>query len=122
MWRLDPRPAIDVSVKANPGLTTHQQCGAEGYTKVKPYKKPYVPAFEYGATHTLRAEIVGDELFAWIDGKMLWQGRLPDTARSIHGPAGLRSDNIKFDLVELAAPHSADAPREPSVCKREGGD
>ncbi len=120
MWRLDPRPAIDVSVKANPGKTTHQDCGADGYTKVKPYKKPYVPAFEYGATHTLRAEIVDDELFAWIDGKLLWQGRLPDAARSIHGPAGIRSDNIKFDLVELAAAQT-DAPRE-TACKREGSD
>jgi hypothetical protein len=118
MWRLDPRPALDVSVKANPGMTTHEQCGATGYTKVKPYKKPYVPAFEYGKTHTLRAEIVGDELFAWVDSKLLWQGRLPETARSIQGPAGLRSDNVKFDLVELAAPHGEGQ----SACKREGAD
>jgi hypothetical protein len=118
MWRLDPRPALDVSVKANPGMTAHEQCGANGYTKVKPYKKPYVPAFEFGQTHTLRAEIIGDELHAWVDGKLLWQGRLPDAARSIQGPAGLRSDNVKFDLVELAAPHGEGA----NACKREGGD
>jgi hypothetical protein len=118
MWRLDPRPALDVSVKANPGMTTHEQCGASGYTKVKPYKKPYVPAFEFGQTHTLRAEIIGDELYAWVDSKLLWQGRLPDAARSIQGPAGLRSDNVKFDLVELAAPHGEGQ----SACKREGGD
>jgi hypothetical protein len=118
MWRLDPRPALDVSVKANPGMTAHEQCGANGYTKVKPYKKPYVPAFEFGQTHTLRAEIIGDELHAWVDGKLLWQGRLPETARSIQGPAGLRSDNVKFDLVELAAPHGEGQ----SACKREGAD
>jgi hypothetical protein len=102
-------------------MTTHEQCGADGYAKVKPYKKPYVPAFEYGAPHTLRAEIVGDELYAWIDGKLLWHGRLPDAARAMRGPAGIRSDNIKFDLVELAAPHG-DAAREPAACKREGSD
>lgn len=118
MWRLDPRPAIDVSVKANPGLTTHEQCGANGYAKVKPYKKPYVEAYEVGSTHTLRAEIVGDELFVWVDSKLLWQGRLPDAARPIRGPAGVRSDNVRFDLVELAAPHGEGS----QVCKREGGD
>jgi hypothetical protein len=118
MWRLDPRPALDISVKANPGMTTHEQCGANGYTKVKPYKKAYVPAFELGQTHTLRAEIIGDELFAWVDGKLLWQGRLPDAARSIQGPAGLRSDNVKFDLVELAAPHGEGQ----TACKREGAE
>jgi hypothetical protein len=118
MWRLDPRPALDVSVKANPGMTAHEQCGANGYTKVKPYKKPYVPAFEYGQTHTLRAEIIGDELSAWVDDKLLWQGRLPDAARSFDGPAGLRSDNVTFDLVELAAPHG----QRHNTCKREGGD
>jgi hypothetical protein len=118
MWRLDPRPALDVSVKSNPGMTAHEQCGATGYTKVKPYKKPYVPAFEYGQTHTLRAEIIGDELSAWVDNKLLWQGRLPDAARSIHGPAGLRSDNVTFDLVELAAPHGDGH----NACKREPGD
>jgi hypothetical protein len=119
MWRLDPVPKLDISVKLNPGMRAHEQCGANGYTKIKPYKKTFVPAFEFGATHTLRAEIAGDELFAWIDGKLLWQGRLPDAARSINGPAGIRSDNVRFDLVELAAPHSAAAP---PACKRDGSD
>ena len=123
MWRLDPRPAIDVSIKVNPGMSTHEQCGANGYTKVRSRVKHYVPAYEYNTTHTLRAEIVGDELFAWIDGRLAFQGRLPDAARSLTGPAGLRSDNIAFDLVELAAPKQA-APVGGSklpTCKRDGG-
>jgi hypothetical protein len=119
MWRLDPQPKLDISVKLNPLKKTHEECGAEGYTKVKPHKKTFTPAFEYGKTHTLRAEIVGDELYAWIDDKLLWHGTLPETARTLKGPAGIRSDNVKFDLVSLAAPHHAgDAPE----CKREGGD
>lgn len=120
MWRLDPRPLLDVSVKANPLATTHEQCGAGGYTKVKPYRKTFVPAFTYGTTHTLRAEIVGDELFAWIDGTLLWQGRLPDAARAIAGPAGIRSDNVRFDLVALATQPGTPAATAPA-CKREGG-
>jgi hypothetical protein len=119
MWRLDPKPKLDVSVKFNVHEKTHEECGADGYTKVRPHKKSFVPAFEYGKTHTLRAEIVGDELFAWIDDQLLFQGTLPQTARMIRGPAGVRSDNIKFDLVALAAPKGeGSAP----ACKREGGD
>jgi len=121
MWRLDPTPKLDISVKLNLMKKTHEECGADGYVKVRPHKKQLVPAFEYGKTHTLRAEIVGDELYAWIDDQLLWQGTLPDTARSLSGPAGVRSDNVKFDLVTFSAPQSpqgADAP----ACKREGGD
>jgi len=119
MWRLDPRPMIDVSVKLNPGMKTHAECGANGYTKVKPYKKTFIPQFEYGKTHTLRAEIVDDDLYAWIDGKLLWQGRLPETARSLAGPAGIRSDNVALDIVELSTPtKEGDLP----ACKHELGD
>ncbi|HEY5946099.1 MAG TPA: hypothetical protein VIV40_11440 [Kofleriaceae bacterium] len=119
MWRLDPKPQLDISVKQNPLMKTHEECGATGYTKIKPHKKTFVPAFEYGKTHTLRAEIVADELYAWIDDKLLWQGTLPETARAIKGPAGMRSDNVKFDLVSLSAPKGeGTAP----ACKREGGE
>lgn len=107
MWRLDPRPKLDVSVKLNPLGHTHEQCGADGYTKLRPARKFRVPAFGVDSTHTLRAEIVRDELSAWIDGRMVWQGRLPPAARALRGPAGVRSDNVRFDLVELAAPQGA---------------
>ncbi len=119
MWRLDPKPKLDISVKINPLKKTHEECGADGYTKIRPRKKTFVPAFEYGKSHTLRAEIVGDDLYAWIDDKLLFQGTLPETARVIHGPAGLRSDNVKFDLVSFAAPKGQGTP---PPCKREGGD
>ena len=119
MWRLDPKPALDISVKRNPGQTQHEQCGAEGYTKVKPAKKLYVPAFEFGQTHTLRAEIVRDTLRAWIDGKIAWTGKLPASARKIVGPAGMRSDNVRYELGELAAvPATGTIP----ACKHEAGD
>lgn len=120
MWRLDPRPKIDVSIKINPMMSTHEECGASGYTKVRSRAKHYVPAFEFGTKHTLRAEIVGDDLYAWVDNRLVYQGRLPASARAISGPAGLRSDNVSFDLVELAAP-SPSTSREAPACKREGG-
>ncbi|HEY5922911.1 MAG TPA: hypothetical protein VIV11_14630 [Kofleriaceae bacterium] len=119
MWRLDPKPKLDVSIKLNPLKRTHEECGADGYKKIRPHKKTFIPAYEYGKTHTLRAEIVGDELYAWIGDDLLYQGTLPETARALKGPAGVRSDNVKFDLVSLAAPQGeGTAP----ACKREGGD
>jgi hypothetical protein len=68
-----------------------------------------VPALEVGATHTLRAEIHGDELTAWIDDEIAWRGTLPDSARDLVGPAGLRSDNLAFDVVDFRAPQAGHA-------------
>src|SRR6185312_5066309 len=63
MWPLDPKPKLDVSVKRNPSKPTHEECGADGYTKVKPTRRvPPPPELISGATHTLRAEIQGDDL------------------------------------------------------------
>jgi hypothetical protein len=104
MWRLDPKPKLDVSVKRNPGKRTHEECGAEGYTKVKPSRHGAVPALAAGDAHTLRAEIVGEELFAWIDGHLAWQGTLPAIAHQLAGPAGLRTDNVELAHLELSVP------------------
>ena len=113
MWRQDPKSKLEVSVKSNPGKQTHEDCGADGYTKVKPAAN--VPELEVGKTYTLRAEIAGDELTAWVDGHVVWRGTLPASARELRGPAGIRSDNVKFDIDEFAAPPSkAEGP----ACKK----
>ena len=52
--------------------------------------------------HVLAAYIDGDELVASVDGEMVWRGKLPKGARSLVGPAGLRSDNVRFDGQLLA--------------------
>lgn len=116
MWRLDPKPKLDVSVKINPGKRTHEECGADGYVKVRPLRRPSSPpALVSGASHTLRAEIQGDDLYAWIDGALAWHGRLPDEARALKGPAGLRTDNLELaNLALSAAPHAGAA----AACKR----
>lgn len=118
MWRLDPRPKLEVSVKHNPGMRTHEECGANGYTKVRPGHAAPVAAFQPGEAHVLRAEIRGDELLAWIDGGLAWQGRLPDEARELAGPAGLRTDNVKLDRVELAVAPATGATGGSKACKR----
>jgi hypothetical protein len=118
MWRLDPRPKVDVSIKSNVGKATHEECGADGYTKVRSRTKHFVPSYTAGSTYTLRAEIVGDDLLAWIDGRLAFEGRLPDAARTLRGPAGLRSDNVSFDVVELAAA-AATSGGAAGACKAE---
>jgi hypothetical protein len=80
-------------------------CGANGYTKVKPvstFKASQYPTLDDGAEHTLRAEITGDNLTAWLDGEVAWQGTLPEAARDLAGPAGVRSDNLSFDITSFA--------------------
>lgn len=116
MWRLDPKPMLEVSVKVNPGKVTHADCGAEGYTKVQPTKSWPVPVLTTGDRHVLRAAISGDDLTAWIDETVAWRGTLPASARALLGPAGIRSDNLAFDLVAFAAPEAKDPPTE---CKRD---
>jgi hypothetical protein len=111
MWRVEPRPFIEVSVKRNPGKRTHAECGASGYTKVKPSASTPVPAFEVGVEHVLDAAIDGDTLTAKIDGEIVWQGELPAEARELDGPAGFRSDNVSYDAELSVAPagHGHDA-------------
>ncbi len=111
MWRLDPKPKLEVSVKRNPGALDHEDCGAEGYTKVKPARSTPVPHLSPRSQHTLRAELRGQELIAWIDGKQAWRGTLPAAAKDLAGPAGLRSDNLIFTLDAFAAPAGSSSER-----------
>lgn len=122
MWRLDPKPKLDVSVKRNPGERTAKECGADGYQKVKPTFKRFDTTLDDGAPHELRAEIVDDTLTAWIDGRVAWRGTLPATARDLVGPAGIRSDNLAFELasLEVDAQPTSGAGKAPKCVDEEG--
>jgi hypothetical protein len=110
---------LEVSVKSNPGKVSHAECGAGGYLKVKPTKSWPVPVLADGDRHVLRAAISGDDLTAWIDERVAWRGNLPTEARGMIGPAGIRSDNLRFDLHDFqASPIAAGDP----TCKKEHGD
>lgn len=102
MWRLDPKPGIEVALKRNRGSRRHEECGARGYTKLKPSRRVAPPALVDGAAHELRAEISDDVILAWIDGKLVWRGKLPAEAGDLSGPAGLRSDNLAFELEAVS--------------------
>lgn len=102
MWRLDPKPHLEVAIKRNPGSRTHEDCGAHGYTKLKPMRREDLPALVNGDSHELRAEIAGDAILAWVDDKLVWRGKLPADARDLTGPAGIRSDNLAFELTSVS--------------------
>ncbi len=102
MWRLDPKPKLEVSLKRNPGERTAKECGADGYTKVKPSRTKRLPSLIDASEHELRAEITGSALIATVDGETVWEGTLPAAAAELSGPAGVRSDNLSLDLLSLA--------------------
>jgi hypothetical protein len=104
MWRMEPKPFLEVSVKRNPGKHTHAECGASGYTKIKPTTSIPVPAFAPGDHHLLEAAIDGDTLTAKVDGAVVWEGTLDPGARDLDGPVGFRSDNVEYEAELIAAP------------------
>lgn len=124
MWRLDPKPMVEVSVKRNPGERTAKECGADGYTKVRPLVAVRPPELTDGHDHQLRAEITGDMLVAWIDGEEVWRGMLPASARDLAGPAGVRSDNLELDLLGFEVDARRARTDKATTCKAaaESGD
>ena len=96
MWHIEPAPKIEVSVKTNPGQSTHAQCHDHGYAFVSPTWSGGSEAIRAGDSHSLRAAIHGQELRISIDGRPRWTGILPASALALAGPAGIRSDNASF--------------------------
>ncbi len=104
MWRIEPKPGIEVQIKRNQGRRVHSECGTRGYRKVSPRRHAPVPALQPGSEHTLRAEITGQELAVWADGVVVWEGDLGPEALALSGPVGMRSDNVALEIELLADP------------------
>jgi hypothetical protein len=100
MWRIEPESKVVVSIKRNPDETKSSECGNRGYQNIKPQHAAAVPAVRPGETHTLGAELVGDELKVFVDNRAVWEGSLGMEAQDLQGPVGIRSDNVRlaFDL------------------------
>ena len=98
MWHIEPDSRLAVSVKSNPGMTTHVQCDAHGYLNLKPAHQSPVPILRPGEWHRLRARLAGEELDVSLDGHAVWQGSLGAEGMAFDGPVGLRSDNGRFEL------------------------
>jgi hypothetical protein len=102
MWHIEPDAAIAVSIKRNPGRHTHEQCGAGGYSNIKPQRRVNPPPIRPGETHTLRAELHGSDLTVTTDGKVAWQGALGNEPPRLDGPIGFRTDNARFEFEYYA--------------------
>ena len=98
MWRITPKPGVVVNYKRNPGQRRSRECGNGGYTTVRPARRASVDAPGEGTSHTLRAVLEGATLRVWADGRLAWEGELPDEALAVDGPVGLRSDNVRVAL------------------------
>ena len=113
MWRIEPKPELVVSVKQNPGMSTHAQCGTRGYHNIKPARASAVPRLREGEDHTLRARMTGSTLHVFIDERSVWEGDIGSKALAFDGPVGVRTDNgrFKFELLAVeAAGHRKDTP------------
>src|SRR5262249_39936846 len=82
---------LAVSVKRNPGMTTHAQCDAHGYRNLRPSRAAPVPALRPGEWHRLRASLAGEALSVSLDGIVVWEGGIGPEGTSFAGPGGVRS-------------------------------
>ncbi|MCU1277161.1 MAG: hypothetical protein JWM53_707 [bacterium] len=109
MWRIEPKAQIVVSLKRNPGQSTHRQCGARGYRNLVARAGTQPAPLAAGDEHRLHARLDGRILRVWADRALAWEGDVGDEAAALRGPAGVRSDNGRFELELLARP-SARSP------------
>lgn len=94
-WRFTHGAGLMVAVKRNPGQKRHAQCGSRGYRRLGLLP---LPPIERGSTHRLSAKLVGDTLRVDVDASEVWRGRLDRAALAASGPAGIRTDNARFEL------------------------
>ncbi len=116
MWRVDPGSQLVVSVKSNPGEHSSAECGNHGYRNLKPDSRGPLPALASGDSHRLSAEIHGQTLEVFADGRRVWQGPLDSSAAAFRGPVGVRSDNARLEFTlasgaPVAGPATPPCPR-----------
>lgn len=57
-----------------------------------------MPTLRLGDTHTLGAELNGEELRVFVDNRAVWEGSIGPDAQDLQGPVGIRSDNVRLAL------------------------
>jgi hypothetical protein len=121
MWHIEPDARIAVSVKRNPGMHTHEACGAHGYTNIRPAHAVEPARIAPGEDHVLRAVLSGDTLVLSADGRVVWEGTLGGLASGIDGPVGVRTDNARFEF-EYFIPEGGPVAPMPDRCIKGPGD
>jgi hypothetical protein len=92
MRRLKPASNITIQTKENPGLSTHNECGANGYTTIAQIP---IPENYPGDEITLSAKLYGDTLVVWCNGQKVFSGVINF---KYSGNTGIRTDNIKTSI------------------------
>jgi hypothetical protein len=98
MWRIEPKAQLVVSVKSNPGMRTHRECGNRGYHNLVAHAGTQPAALAPNVEHRLHAKIDGRILRVWADRALAWEGDIGDVAGAMRGPTGVRSDNVRADF------------------------
>jgi hypothetical protein len=121
MWHVEPDAQVAVSVKSNPGMTTHAQCDAHGYRTPRPRRRAEPPPLRPGLSRVLRADLDGSELTVRVDGVVVWQGDLGPEALAFDGPVGVRSDNGSFEFDLFEADSGSGPTLREGACRAEPG-
>jgi hypothetical protein len=103
MWRFGPRSSIVASVKSNPGASRHGQCKNHGYRNLRPLWSAPVEEPALHSQHELSARIIGDTLEVQVDARPVLRARAPGSQVPAFGSSGLRSDNVRFELLRVEA-------------------
>jgi hypothetical protein len=122
MWRIEPESKLVVSVKTNPGQRSSAECGNRGYRNIKPRRSTPVPVLRPGASHTLRAEMNGDEMKVFADNSLVWEGSVGPDALRFDGPVGMRSDNARLQIELRAGPPLRTQSGPPPGCRTGPGE
>jgi hypothetical protein len=124
MWHIEPDSKIAVSVKRNPRMATHEQCGANGYVNITPLVDVVRPQIGPGPSHRLRAELHDTDLTLFADDAMVWQGNLGTQRIDFNGPVGLRTDNARFEFEFFAGARAQikDTSERTGPCVQNPGD
>ncbi|HYM75250.1 MAG TPA: hypothetical protein VE377_04660 [Candidatus Dormibacteraeota bacterium] len=117
MWRIEPESKLVVSVKRNPSQHTSAECGNRGYQNIKPRHSSAVPMLRPGDSHTLRAEMRGDDLRVFADDTEVWEGTVAPDAAGLEGPVGMRSDNAHLELDLKVGEYVGVHPNYVITCK-----
>ncbi len=117
MWRIEPESKIVVSIKSNPTQSKSSECGNRGYQNLKPRRAVAVPVLRLGETHRFGAELTGEDLRVFVDGREVWEGSIGPQAMSLNGPVGIRSDNARLALDLRAGGFVGKHPDYTLACK-----
>jgi len=124
MWHIEPHTGLAVTIKRNPGMHAHTQCGARGYVPVKGETTWKLPTLAPGEVHRLHAELQGDRLSLLADGELAWQGSVGPLVSEFDGPVGLRTDNGRFELEFFSKPNdgAAGGSKKSKACRTESSE